>query len=142
VRRIVERTGLAWTDCAPFDAKKKLGEALLEPTRIYVKALLPLIRERRTKGLAHITGGGLTENTPRMCPDHLKPQIDYGAFALPSVFAWLQRAGNVADEEMRRTFNCGVGMVIAVEAREADDIVGKLKAVGEAPFVIGKLVNA
>jgi phosphoribosylformylglycinamidine cyclo-ligase len=139
VRRIVERTGLAWTDCAPFDEQRKLGEALLTPTRIYVKALLPLIRQRRIKGLAHITGGGLTENAPRMCPDHLAPKIDYAAWKLPPVFDWLQRAGNVADDEMRRTFNCGVGMVLAVDKAETSGVVSALKAVGEAPFVIGEL---
>jgi phosphoribosylformylglycinamidine cyclo-ligase len=139
VRRIVERTGLALTDCSPFDAHKKLGEALLAPTRIYVKAMLPLIREHRIKGLAHITGGGLTENTPRMCPDHLVPEIDYGTFALPPVFDWLQRAGGVSDEEMRRTFNCGVGLVIAVEASEVDNVLARLVAAGEEPFVIGQL---
>jgi phosphoribosylformylglycinamidine cyclo-ligase len=139
VRRIVERTGLAWTDCAPFDEQRKLGEALLTPTRIYVKALLPPIRQRRIKGLAHITGGGLTENAPRMCPDHLAPKIDYAAWKLPPVFDWLQRAGNVADDEMRRTFNCGVGMVLAVDKAETSGVVSALKAVGEAPFVIGEL---
>jgi phosphoribosylformylglycinamidine cyclo-ligase len=139
VRRIVERTGLAWTDCAPFDEKRKLGEALLIPTRIYVKALLTLIRQGKIKGLAHITGGGLTENTPRMCPDHLAPKIDYAAWKLPPVFDWLQRAGGVADGEMRRTFNCGVGMVLAVDKSEAGAVTSALKAAGEAPFVIGEL---
>jgi phosphoribosylformylglycinamidine cyclo-ligase len=139
VRRIVERTGLAWADCAPFDEKRKLGEALLVPTRIYVKALLPLIRQRKIKGLAHITGGGLTENAPRMCPDHLAPKIDYAAWKLPPVFDWLRRAGGVADAEMHRTFNCGVGMVLAVDKTEANNVVSALKAAGEAPFIIGEL---
>jgi phosphoribosylformylglycinamidine cyclo-ligase len=139
VRRIVERSGLAWADCAPFDKDRKLGEALLAPTRIYVKALLPLIRAHRIKGLAHITGGGLTENTPRMCPDHLAPKIDYGSFTLPPVFDWLQKAGGVADEEMRRTFNCGVGLVIAVEPSEIGGVMADLAAAGEQPFVIGEL---
>ncbi|MDP3737048.1 MAG: phosphoribosylformylglycinamidine cyclo-ligase [Hyphomonadaceae bacterium] len=139
VRRIVERTGLAWDDCAPFDDKRKLGEALLAPTRIYVKSLLPLIRNKRIKGLAHITGGGLTENTPRMCPDHLVPKIDYSALKLPPVFNWLQRAGSVSDEEMRRTFNCGVGMVLAVEPAVAGPLMERLINEGEAPFVIGEL---
>ncbi len=139
VRRIVEHTGLAWTDCAPFDDQLKLGEALLAPTRIYVKALLPLIRAHRIKGLAHITGGGVTENTPRMCPDHLAPRIDYASYELPPVFKWLQAAGGVADEEMRRTFNCGVGMVMAVAPAEAPSVMADLFAAGEAPFIIGEL---
>jgi phosphoribosylformylglycinamidine cyclo-ligase len=142
IRRIVERTGLALTDCSPFDDKKTLGEALLAPTRIYVKSVLPLIRMKRIKGLAHITGGGLTENAPRMCPDHLVPKIDYKAVTLPPVFDWLQRAGSVSDEEMRRTFNCGVGLVMAVDPQVANPLMERLANEGEAPFVIGELANA
>ena len=142
IRRIVERTGLALTDCAPFDADRKLGEALLAPTRIYVKPLLPLIRNKRIKGLAHITGGGLTENTPRMLPDHLVARIDYNAWTLPPVFDWLQRAGGVADDEMRRTFNCGVGIVMAVDPVVAQPLMERLIDEGEAPFVIGELAPA
>jgi phosphoribosylaminoimidazole synthetase len=139
IRRIVERTGLAWEDCAPFDEKKKLGEALLAPTRIYVKSLLPLIRNKRIKGLAHITGGGLTENTPRMLPDHLVAKIDDKAWTLPPVFDWLQRAGSVSDAEMRRTFNCGVGIVMAVDPVVAQPLMERLIDQGEEPFVIGEL---
>ena len=139
IRRIVARTGLAWEDCAPFDEQKKLGEALLAPTRIYVKSLLPLIRNKRIKGLAHITGGGLTENTPRMLPDHLVAKIDDKAWALPPVFDWLQRAGSVSDAEMRRTFNCGVGIVMAVDPVVAHPLMERLVDQGEEPFVIGEL---
>jgi len=142
IRRIVERTGLAWSDCSPFDENKTLGEALLAPTRIYVKSVLPLIRMKRIKGLAHITGGGLTENAPRMCPDHLVPKIDYQAVTLPSVFDWLQRAGSISDEEMRRTFNCGVGLVMAVDPLVANPLMERLANEGEAPFVIGELASA
>ncbi len=142
VRKIVERTGLAWTDCAPFDEKKKLGEALLAPTKIYVRSLLALIRNKRIKGLAHITGGGLTENAPRMCPDHLVPRIDYAAWKLPPVFEWLKAAGSMSDEEMRRTFNCGVGMVAAVAPAVAGPLMERLINEGEAPFVIGELADA
>ncbi len=142
IRRIVERTGLALTDCSPFDDKRTLGEALLAPTRIYVKSVLPLIRMKRIKGLAHITGGGLTENAPRMCPDHLVPKIDYKAVTLPPVFDWLQRAGSVSDGEMRRTFNCGVGLVMAVDPQVANPLMERLANEGEAPFVIGELANA
>jgi phosphoribosylformylglycinamidine cyclo-ligase len=142
VRKIVERTGLVWTDCAPFDEKKKLGEALLAPTKIYVRSLLALVRNKRIKGLAHITGGGITENAPRMCPDNLVPKIDYAAWKLPPVFEWLQAAGSVSDEEMRRTFNCGVGMVAAVEPAVAGPLMERLINEGEAPFVIGELAAA
>jgi phosphoribosylformylglycinamidine cyclo-ligase len=139
VRRIVERSGLAWDAPAPFDPAKTLGDALLTPTRIYVKSLLPLIRDGAIKGLAHITGGGLTENAPRMCPGHLTTRIDYARLTLPPVFRWLQQVGQVADEEMHRTFNCGVGMVIAVEPAHASAVMDRLRAAGEAPFVIGDL---
>jgi phosphoribosylformylglycinamidine cyclo-ligase len=142
IRRIVERSGLALTDAAPFDSNKTLGEALLAPTRIYVRSVLPLIRMKRIKGLAHITGGGLTENAPRMCPDHLVPKIDYKAVTLPAVFQWLQQAGSVSDEEMRRTFNCGVGLVMAVDPQVANPLMERLANEGEAPFVIGELANA
>jgi phosphoribosylformylglycinamidine cyclo-ligase len=139
VRKMVERSGLAWDAPAPFAAGKTLGEALLTPTRIYIKSVLPLIRAKLIKGLAHITGGGLTENTPRMCPDHLVPKIDYSLLKLPPVFEWLQREGGVADEEMRRTFNCGVGLVLAVEPQLAGAVMKQLADAGEAPFVIGEL---
>ncbi len=139
VRRIVERSGLKWDDKAPFDDKLTLGEALLAPTRIYVKSVLQLIRLKRIKGLAHITGGGLTENAPRMCPDHLAPKIDYNAWGLPPMFKWLQETGAVSDEEMRRTFNCGVGMVLAVDPAVAEPLMERMFNEGDAPFVIGEL---
>jgi phosphoribosylformylglycinamidine cyclo-ligase len=142
IRSIVDRSGLTWSDPAPFDSKVSLGEALLAPTRIYVKPLLPLIRMKRIKGLAHITGGGLTENTPRMCPDHLVPKIDDKAWELPPVFQWLQKTGSVSDAEMRRTFNCGVGMVLAVEPAVAQPLMERLISEGEGAFVIGELANA
>jgi phosphoribosylformylglycinamidine cyclo-ligase len=162
VRRIVERSSANLNAAAPFDPTpphrqlatpdpyhpstatefQTLGHALLEPTRIYVKTLLPFIRAHRLKGLAHITGGGLTENTPRMCPDHLKPVIDYAAWDLPPVFKWLQEQGNVSDEEMRRTFNCGVGMVICVANSDTQSILQDLAKAGEDAFVIGELAPA
>ena len=142
IRKIVERSGLQLEDPAPFEPGKTLGEALLVPTKIYVKAILPLIRNKRIKGLAHITGGGLTENTPRMLPDHLVPKIDYKAWKLPPVFQWLQATGAMSDEEMRRTFNCGVGLVMAVEPAVAMPLMERLANEGEDAFVIGELVSA
>ena len=142
IRKIVERSGVKLEDPAPFDTGKTLGEALLAPTKIYVKALLPLIRNKRIKGLAHITGGGLTENTPRMLPDHLVPKIDYKAWKLPPVFAWLQEVGGLSDEEMRRTFNCGIGIVLAVDPAVAMPLMERLANEGENAFVIGELAPA
>jgi len=142
IRKIVERSGLKLEDPAPFEAGKTLGEALLAPTKIYVKALLPLIRNKRIKGLAHITGGGLTENTPRMLPDHLVPKIDYKAWKLPPVFGWLQDVGGLSDDEMRRTFNCGIGIVMAVDPVVAMPLMERLANEGENAFVIGELASA
>ena len=142
IRKIVERTGLSWDATAPFDNGLPLGEALLAPTSIYVKSVLPLIRSKRIKGLAHITGGGLTENAPRMCPDHLAPRIDYQSLALPPVFDWLKREGSMSDAEMHRTFNCGVGIVMAVEPALANALMEELAKGGDAPFVIGELAAA
>ena len=139
IRKIAARAGLGWDAPAPFAPGRHLGEALLEPTRIYVKALLPLIRAGQIKGLAHITGGGITENTPRMLPDRLGFEVDYASFDRPAVFAWLQEAGGVAEAEMRRTFNCGIGMIAAVAPADADAVCAALNAAGEDARVIGAL---
>ena len=125
IRKVVERSGLGWSDAAPF-ADGALGEVLLEPTRIYVGEVLPLLKSRRVKGLAHITGGGLTENLPRALPDYLSAEVDYAAWERPAVFQWLQDTGGIAESEMRRAFNCGIGMVLVVGAGDADAVVAEL----------------
>ncbi|MCW5723605.1 MAG: phosphoribosylformylglycinamidine cyclo-ligase [Maricaulaceae bacterium] len=142
IRKIVQLSGLGWDAPAPFEAGKTLGEALLAPTRIYVRSLLPLIRAGKIKGLAHITGGGLIENPPRMTPDHLVPAIDYSAWPRPAVFDWLGKTGGVEEAEMRRAFNCGIGMVLAVAAEDAEDIRKALIAAGEKAWLIGQLQAA
>ncbi|MEE2877930.1 MAG: phosphoribosylformylglycinamidine cyclo-ligase [Pseudomonadota bacterium] len=139
IRRIVERTGLAWDAKAPF-AEGTLGEALLTPTRLYSKAALPLIRNGRIKGLAHITGGGLTENVPRMLPDGVVPRFDRASWPLPDVFRWLQEEGNVAEDEMHRTFNMGIGLAFAVAPDQLDAAIADLEAAGESSVVIGDLI--
>ncbi|MEZ5954549.1 MAG: phosphoribosylformylglycinamidine cyclo-ligase [Hyphomonas sp.] len=139
IRRIVEREGLDWSAPSPFSSGQTLGEALLTPTRLYAQIALPLIRRGRIKGLAHITGGGLTENTPRMCPDHLVPVINRSAWAPPPVFRWLQEAGNVSEDEMHRTFNMGVGLVFCASRDNADAVCAELHVAGESPVVIGRL---
>jgi phosphoribosylformylglycinamidine cyclo-ligase len=136
IRRIVERTGLAWDAPAPF-ADDTLAGALLTPTRIYVKALLPLIRRGAVKGLAHITGGGLTENTPRMLPTGLEPAFDWDAWPVPPVFQWLIAEGAVPAEDARRTFNLGIGMAACVAAADADAVIDDLRAAGETVHRIG-----
>ncbi|MGE6696325.1 phosphoribosylformylglycinamidine cyclo-ligase [Hyphomonas sp. NPDC076900] len=142
IRRIVEREGLFYGGASPFSNSETLGEALLTPTRLYAPIVMPLIRAGKLKGLAHITGGGLTENTPRMCPDELVPRIDRAAWTPPPVFQWLQAAGQVDLEEMHRTFNMGIGLVLAVAPDEADAVMAELKAAGEDPRVVGELASA
>ena len=141
IRKVVELSGLSWTDAAPFADGKTLAEALLEPTRIYIKSLLPIIKSGDIKGLAHITGGGLTENTPRMLPDHLKADIDFDSFNRPAVFKWLQETGDIAEAELRRAFNCGVGLVLAVEPSKSASVINSLTESGETAWVIGALFN-
>lgn len=119
-----------------------LAEALLAPTRIYVKALLSLIKASPVNALAHITGGGLTENIPRVLPDDCCAQIDTSSWQLPPVFEWLQSQGNIATHEMHRTFNCGIGMVIAVPSDCAESTINLLREQGEQPFQIGKITPA
>jgi phosphoribosylaminoimidazole synthetase len=141
IRKVVERSGLAWTDPAPFAPGETLGEALMTPTRIYVKSVLPLAKTGKIKGVAHITGGGLTENPPRAIESGLTPRFDWTAWDLPPVFDWLQRTGGVAETEMRRAFNCGVGLILIVAPAEAPAVLEALLAAGEDAFVCGELAQ-
>ncbi len=142
IRKCVERSGLDYQDAAPFDAATSLGEALLTPTRLYPKLLLPVLKAGLVHGLAHITGGGLFENVPRMCPAHLKPALSYESWAVPSVFQWLQETGQIETAEMHKTFNMGLGMVLAVSKANLDPLMTLLGEMGEAPSLIGELVDA
>jgi phosphoribosylformylglycinamidine cyclo-ligase len=141
VRRIVEREGLAWDAPAPFAPGRSLGEALLEPTRIYVKPLLSAIRATGAiKALAHITGGGFPENIPRVLSEGLGAHLDLSAIAVPPVFGWLASAGGVAQSEMLRTFNCGVGMIVVVSVEAQERVMQALTEAGEKPFRLGEVV--
>ena len=142
VRRIVERSGLAWDAPAPFEDGKTLAEALLAPTRIYVKTVLPHLKAGRIEGLAHITGGGLIENPPRAIADGLVAKFDWDAWAPLPVFGWLQDVGGVSDHEMRRTFNCGVGLMLIVDPHDLPDVLEGLVRDEEDAFVIGELAAA
>ncbi|PZQ64874.1 MAG: phosphoribosylformylglycinamidine cyclo-ligase [Phenylobacterium zucineum] len=142
IRRIVERSGLAWDAPAPFTDGKTLAQALLEPTRIYIRTVLPHLKAGRIKGLAHITGGGLIENPPRAIADGLVPRFDWNAWALPPVFEWLAQTGGVSEHEMRRTFNCGVGLMLIVDPHDLPDVLEGLVRDGEDAFVIGELAAA
>lgn len=136
VRRIVDISGLAWSDDAPF-AEMSLGEALLAPTRLYVKQTLAAIRAGGVNALAHITGGGLTENLPRMLPDGLGAQIDLSSWELPPVFRWLVEVGGIIEPELLKTFNAGIGMVLVVDQNRADEITELLKQEGETVHRLG-----
>ena len=140
VRRLVENSGLAWSADAPFQAGTTLANALLEPTRIYVKPVLAAIRDTGgVKALAHITGGGLLENIPRVLPDGLAARIDLSRWQMPPVFGWLQDQARLDTTEMTRTFNCGIGMVLVVEEARAANILEVLQAAGETGMIIGNL---
>jgi phosphoribosylformylglycinamidine cyclo-ligase len=140
IRRIVDRSGLTLTDDAPFAKGKSVGQALLTPTRIYVKSLLKAIRTGKAlKALAHITGGGFTENIPRVLPKGIVAEIDLSAVPFTPVFQWLQTEGGVAEAEMLRTFNCGVGMIVVVSAKDAKAIAATLKKAGEKVVTLGTL---
>jgi phosphoribosylformylglycinamidine cyclo-ligase len=122
---------------APFDGKRTLADALMEPTRIYVKPMLALIAELPVKGMAHITGGGLTENVPRVLPLNVKAVIDASTWRRPPLFQWLQSAGNVAESEMYRVFNCGIGLCVVVAPENVGQALNLLRAAGEEALEIG-----
>ena len=124
---------------APFDGERTLADALMEPTRIYVKPMLALMEKVTVKGMAHITGGGLTENVPRVLPPSVKAVIDASTWQRPALFQWLQKAGNVADGEMHRVFNCGIGMCVVVAEQDAEPALAHLRAAGEAALKIGRI---
>ncbi|MBB3314227.1 phosphoribosylformylglycinamidine cyclo-ligase [Rhizobium sp. BK181] len=141
VRKIVGISGLAWDAPAPFAEGKSLGEALLTPTRIYVKPLLKAIRETKAiKALAHITGGGFPENIPRVLPKHLAAEIDLTAVKVPAVFSWLSKTGGVEANEMLRTFNCGIGMIAVVSAESVATVTAALEAEGETVVTLGRMI--
>jgi phosphoribosylformylglycinamidine cyclo-ligase len=139
IRKIIEVSG---ADLASPLGGGSLGEALLTPTRIYVKALLKLFQSVPVKALCHITGGGLLENLPRVLPDSACASINTASWEWPEVFNWLQREGGVATMEMYRTFNCGVGMVVCVDAAHINDTLKILSACGEDAWVLGSIVPA
>ena len=139
---MVEKSGLAWGDDAPFAKDCSLAQALMEPTRIYVKPVLPLMKAGLVKGAAHITGGGLIENPPRCIAEGLQAAFDWNAWALPPVFEWLGQVGGISDHELRRTFNCGVGFILIVSPENAEPVLAALLNAGEEAFICGQLEAA
>ncbi|GGE43162.1 phosphoribosylformylglycinamidine cyclo-ligase [Agaricicola taiwanensis] len=141
VRKIVEVSGLAWDAPAPFAHSTSLGRALLSPTKIYVRPVLEVLRKTGAiKALAHITGGGFPDNIPRVLPDGLGARIDLGTIAVPPVFGWLAQTGNVAEAEMLRTFNCGIGLVAVVAASEAERVAQSFREAGEPAIMLGEVL--
>ena len=141
VRRIVAEAGLDYGEAAPFDAGTTLGEALLTPTRLYSPSMIALARAGLAKGFAHITGGGLTENIPRILPAGLGAMLDASSWTMPPVFRWLKTSGGLGDGDMARTFNCGIGMVAVVAKADADEAAQLLRAQGETVHRIGGVVE-
>jgi len=143
VRKVIEKSGLPWTAPAPFMPKQSLGEAILTPTRIYVKACLAAIRETNAvKGLAHITGGGFPDNIPRILPRGLGARIDLARVAVPAVFQWLASEGGIAESEMLRTFNCGIGMIVVASPEKTDAVVKAFTRAGETVVMLGNIISA
>jgi len=143
VRKLVKDSGADLNAKPPYPCKANtLGEALLSPTRIYVQSLLPLTNAGKIKALAHITGGGLTENLPRVLPANLSASIDLSSWKLPNIFSWMQKIGTIPEHEMLMTFNCGIGMIAVVGAAEAADVKAALEKSGEDVYVIGALTEA
>jgi len=141
VRRVIEHAGARLDQAAPFDRGRTLGEALLEPTRIYVRSLLEAIRATHgIKALAHITGGGYPDNIPRVLPASCAAELDLKAIEVPPVFSWLAEAGGIAHAEMLRTFNCGIGMVVVVDAGQAAQVAAVLQQAGETVTPIGRVL--
>jgi phosphoribosylformylglycinamidine cyclo-ligase len=139
VRRIIADRGWALNEPHPWAQGLTLGELLLEPTRIYVRSLLPLVQEGLIKGLAHITGGGLLENIPRVLPQDAHAQVDAGSWQIPKLFEILRDGGSIEPQEMVRTFNCGIGMIVVVGANQANGASTRLERAGETVFRIGRI---
>ncbi|KAL9601285.1 MAG: hypothetical protein Q9219_002580 [cf. Caloplaca sp. 3 TL-2023] len=141
IRKIVERACLRYNDRAPWDKERTVGHSLLTPTRIYVEPVLVLVKKDLVKGMAHITGGGLWENTPRMLPPSLTAELDAAQWECPAVQKWLKRAGHVDDFEFARTFNTGLGMILVVDSSHADEAERELSDCGEKVFRVGQLTQ-
>ncbi|MEH6524995.1 MAG: phosphoribosylformylglycinamidine cyclo-ligase [Sneathiella sp.] len=139
IRKLVVDFDLNYSDTAPFDSQQSLGDALIAPTRIYVKSCLQAIRAGHIKALSHITGGGLYENIPRILPKSLVAEIDATSWALPPLFSWLAQIGNIAPRELATTFNCGLGMVVAVSPENEKQAIEMLTNAGETVFSVGYL---
>ncbi|KAI8074677.1 phosphoribosylglycinamide synthetase [Gongronella butleri] len=141
VRKVIaSQPGLTYFSPCPWDNEKTLGQALLTPTRLYVKQLLPVLRQDLVKGLAHITGGGFIDNIPRVMPEHLAVSIDASAYPFPPLFKWLKQAGQLSAYEMSRTFNCGIGMILVVDPANVDQVTSLLQQANETVYNMGSVI--
>jgi len=141
VRKVIEKSGLSLEAPAPFAAGKSLGEALLVPTRLYVRSCLEAIQTGGVKGLAHITGGGITDNLPRCLPQGLDAEVDLSAIAVLSVFQWLAKEAGIVESEMLRTFNCGIGMIAVSDEKNAGHVIDAFQEAGQQATRIGTLIK-
>lgn len=140
VRHIIDNNDLDYSSPAPFENDKSLGEVFLTPTKIYIKSCVEAIRTDKVKALAHITGGGFTENIPRVLSDDIAVNIDCNSWTMPCVFKWLADLGNIPAEEMLKTFNCGVGMILAVDKADVAEVKSILEQNGETVFEVGNVI--
>jgi phosphoribosylformylglycinamidine cyclo-ligase len=140
VRKLAEKSGLGWDAPAPFAKDMKLGEALMAPTRLYVRSALEAMRVGGVKGFAHITGGGITENLPRALPEGLDAEVDLSTWTPPAVFGWLAEQGAVTAAEMLRTFNCGIGLVAVVEEKNSGHVIEAFQQCGDKAVRLGHLI--
>jgi phosphoribosylformylglycinamidine cyclo-ligase len=141
VRRVVEQSGLAYDAPSPFSKDETLGKALITPTKLYVKSALAAIRSGHVKGLAHITGGGITENLPRCLPDGFNAEIDLDCWTPPPVFGWLAKSAGIEPREMLRTFNCGVGLIAVTDMKTSGHVIDAFQESGDKAMRIGTLVK-
>lgn len=140
VRKVVEKSGLGWDAEAPFAPGRSLGDILLTPTRLYVKSALEALRVGGIKGFAHITGGGITENLPRVLPDNLDAEIGLDCWAPPPVFGWLAQTAGIAVPEMLRTFNCGIGLIAVVSEKTSGHVIEAFQQGGDKAMRLGHLI--
>lgn len=140
IRHIVKDLDLSYDDPAPFDSKETVADVLLAPTKLYIESVLPVMKQGLIKAAAHITGGGLPGNVPRVLPKHLAVEIEEGSWARSPLFQWLKDMDDLPDVERRRTFNDGIGLVLVVAAEEADQVTGILKSKGEEVYTVGRVV--
>lgn len=139
VRHLIAENNLSYAEKAPYDDSTTLGESLLTPTKIYVKTCLELLKASPVKAFAHITGGGFTENIPRVLPEGLSAKIDCASWSMPLVFKWLAEIGNIEKLEMLKTFNCGVGMIAVIDSGDADSAIASIKQSGDTAEIIGQI---